>query len=302
MRLIKFFVKRVLTSCGYQLVKLPRRTVETKAPAIVAFRETSNSFPQIGVSLGTPKQYAKQSIVFSVDNGRSVLQQEVLYSSLTLLKMLKHFHYDTVLDIGSHAGNVTRIFQHLGKQVTTIEISPGYQADYKDDYLDVASPKQFDAIWCSQILEHQRNVGLFLNKVFDDLKENGVLAITVPEDIGQDHLAFGHCNMFSALLIIYHLVMAGFDCSQLCLKRYEGNIGVILRKRYNNINRYLPQGTLPATEATSGTVNIEGKQWSWSELLGEEIFPGMRDAFPPEIALSHVTRWNGDSINWGNPI
>jgi len=300
MGFVKNTIKRILKSIGLALVRT--NNIEQPYRFSGNYTDHSSGIPTINCEPGTPAPYAEKPVVFSIDNGESVLRQEVLYSSLTLLKMLKQFEFNSVLDVGSHAGNVARVFSHLGKDVTTCEISPGYQADYKDDYLEIDFPDQFDAIWCSQILEHQRNIGLFLNKVFDDLKDGGVLALTVPADHGA-HLSFGHCNQFNPMLLIYHLVMAGFDCSEISLCRYDADIGVVLKKRDNGIDRKLPQGTLPPTEATSGTSVIDGKSWDIRELLGSEVFDRMPQSFPPRRTLQHGGNLLLESaVNWGRPI
>ena len=300
MKLMKRLARGTLRSMGYSVIRTQVLPEQYRFSG--EYTDLSDVAPRISCEPGEPTWYAATPVVFTVDNGRSVVRQEVLYSSLTLLKMLKHFEFETVLDIGSHAGNVARVFAHLGKKVTTCEISPGYEADYKGDYLEVQFPSQFDAIWCSQTLEHQRNVGLFLTKIFDDLREGGVLALTVPYEVSST-LSFGHCNHFTPLLLIYQLVMAGFCCRDICLCRYDGNIGIVLRKKFNGINRALPHGTLAVNEATSGTAVINGKTWNVRELLGQEVFDGMRAAFPPEITLKHSgTSWNEPSINWGQPI
>jgi len=264
MKWLRNLGKRTLGSMGYRVVRAgsvveQAGSVVEQAGSVVEqysfsgnYTDASAGPPTICCEPGEPKWYADKPVIFIVNNGLTVLRQEVLYSSLTLLKMLKHCQFETVLDIGSHAGNAAKIFAHLGKKVTTCEISPGFTADYKDDYLNIRFPIQFDAIWCSQILEHQRNIGFFLNKVFDDLWDGGVLALTVPYEAGP-HLSFGHCNHFNPLLLIYHLVMAGFDCREICLCCYGGDIGVILRKKYNGIDRTLPQGTLRRRELSDRT-------------------------------------------------
>jgi len=300
MRLVKSAIRRTLKSIGLTLVR--SSNIEVPYRFSGTYIDPSTETPTIQCDPGDPKSYAEKPVIFNIDNGHTILHQEVLYSSLTLLKMLKHYQFDSVLDVGSHAGNVARVFAHMGKKVTTCEISPGYEADYKDDFLEIEFPKQFDAIWCSQILEHQRNIGVFLNKVFDDLRENGVLALTVPADHGP-HLSFGHCNQFNPMLVIYHLVMAGFDCSEISICRYDSDIGVVLRKTNNGIDRNLPQGTLPVTEATSGEGTIDGKTWDIRALLGNEVFEGMQDAFPPHLALEHGGNILRESaVNWGKPI
>lgn len=218
-------------------------------------------------------------MVFRVTHGGDTLDQEILYSHLTLFKFLRE-DFSSVLDIGSHAGNVSNVLRFLGKQVINCEIAPGYDATYKADYLDVRLSAPVEAIWCSQVLEHQRNVGVFLDKVFDDLVDDGLLGLTVPMQLDMD-LSFGHCNLFSPIIVIYQLVLAGFDCSAIRLKVYSGDICGLLRKRYNGIRRRVAMGSLPLTEQSAPS----------REILGDEIFEGMAAAFPPDLAVRHHTRW-----------
>lgn len=305
MNIAKRLVNNCLGYLGYRISRIERgrTSVATGDVGDIGrdYTDESAALPRVCCRKGTPHWYAGHPTEFIVDNGSSTIEQEILYSHLTLLKLIKHFDFESILDIGSHAGNCTNVFRHLGKKVTTCEISPGYEADYKVDYLQINFLEKFDAIWCSQVFEHQRNPGIFLNKIFDDLQDDGVLALTVPGHISRN-LEFGHCNIFTPLHLIYHLVMAGFDCRDISLKCYLGNIGIILHKKYNGINQRLPQGTLPLTQSTSGEAVINGKKWDVRQLLGDEIFGGMASCFPPDVQIDHTTAWDGNSINWPNPI
>ena len=264
------------------------------------YRDDASASPRFSLQPLHGVSGAPEATRFTIQSDKGKIEETIFYSHLTLVKMIKDFQFDTVLDIGSHIGNCARVFEHCGKQVIRVEIAPVYIADYRQNYLDVRLPEKVDAIWCSQTLEHQRNVGAFLNKAFDDLKDNGVLAITVPFQ-ANSHLDFGHCNLFSPLILIYHLVCAGFDCSQISLKCYNGNIGAILRKRSNGINRNLPQGTLPDLPSLNDLVQIEDRRTTMREVLGEEIFAGMAQSFPVQV-ISDSIQWQHQSINWGNPI
>lgn len=261
---------------------------------------TIKTYPSIQVSKMPTRWYAAP-MLFRIENTSSkFLEQEVLYSHLTLNELLNSHlrEFSSVLDIGSHAGNVSNIFRFLGKKVTRCEVAPGYEAEYKQDYLDIRFPHRFEAIWCSQVLEHQRNVGIFLNKVFDDLEVDGLFALTVPLQVDMN-LSFGHCNLFSPLILIYHLCLAGFCCREIKLRIHDNNLCIILRKKFNGIRRDLPFGSLPATDKTTGEVEINGKKISVEELLGEEIFPGMARSFPDVLRVGHTMTWPGiDQINW----
>ena len=157
--------------------------------------------------------------------------------------------------------------------------------------MDVRLPEKVDAIWCSQTLEHQRDVGTFLNKMFDDLTDGGVPAITVSYQ-ANSRLDFGHCNLFSPLILIYHHVCAGFDCIEASVKSYNDNIGIIVRKRWNGIDRTIPKGTLPDTPDKGELIVVEGRKMPMREVLGAEIFPGMARSFPVDVQIP----WSGITI------
>jgi len=73
------------------------------------------------------------------------------------------------------------------------------------------------------------NVQNFLLKVRDALTENGILAITVPPL--KHKIVGGHVSLWNGGLMLYRLVLAGFDCKEAKILRYSNNISVILRKR-----------------------------------------------------------------------
>lgn len=284
-------IKKLLHRCGYDGKKFYNGYKDTGRN----YEDAKDVLPHFTLKKAPPTPWSGNDTLFIVNNGKSIHQEIIYYSHLTLLKLCKHYDFDHVLDIGSHEGRCTRILQHLGKKVTSVEIAPGYQADFKQDYLDCQFEQPFDAIWCSQIYEHQRNPGIFLNKLFDDLKEGGILAITVPFQIDYSVL-FGHINNTSPLMLIYHLVCAGFDCSQIALRCYNGSIGVILRKEYNGIRRTLPFGSIPLLPTTPEKTK---------RLLGEEMFEKMVQSFPEclrQDVHTNCLQTHVVSINWEDPI
>lgn len=100
-------------------------------------------------------------------------------------------------------------------------------ADFVGDYLSLKC-NPFDSIWCSHVLEHQRNPGLFLEKVRRDLKVGGLLAITVPPY--RKKVSGGHCFLMNEWQLLYNLVLAGFDCSRARVGVYGYNVSVIVRR------------------------------------------------------------------------
>lgn len=139
--------------------------------------------------------------------------------------------FTTVLDLGSGEGVHAEAFKLAEKKVTTVSLVK--PADYVGDYLQFNLP-QFDCIWASHVLEHQRNVGTFLDKCFNDLKEGGILAITVPPL--KPEIVGGHLSLWNAGLLLYNLILAGFDCSNASVMTRGYNISVIVRKVKADIN------------------------------------------------------------------
>jgi SAM-dependent methyltransferase len=164
-----------------------------------------------------------------------VFEERLKYSHLGLGRFLTGFDCTTVLEIGSESGVAARAAAFAGKKVTTCEILDTYDASFSGDYLDLKVNERFDAIWCSHVLEHQRYLGRFLDKMFDDLKDGGILAVTVPAALSP--LLHGHVNIFTPGLLLYNLVCAGFDCADAQLKTYDWQFSIILRKKPNGLRR-----------------------------------------------------------------
>src|SRR5437868_13865794 len=82
---------------------------------------------------------------------------QIDWSLNTILRLIEEYDFETVLDIGSGAGEHTRFFRHYGKQVFSVDLDEG--ADYVGDFNELMLDRQFDVVWCSHVLEHQRNVG-----------------------------------------------------------------------------------------------------------------------------------------------
>ncbi|MEH6671176.1 class I SAM-dependent methyltransferase [Halopseudomonas sp.] len=163
--------------------------------------------------------------------------KELQFSGMALEKLLTDFEFDTVLDVGSGAGTQAKRMREYGKNVTCIDYGGSVyfdqcqdQADQLiGDFVEHNFSEKFDCVWCSHVLEHQRNVGIFLDKINAVLKEGGVLAITVPPR--KDQVVGGHVTIWNGGLLLYNLVLAGFDCSEAKVLTYGYNVSVILKKR-----------------------------------------------------------------------
>lgn len=144
------------------------------------------------------------------------------------LERLLQYDFKTVIDIGSGPGAHAKILESHGKEVVTVNLQP--PATFVRDYNSIGFQKNvWDAVWASHVLEHQTNTNFFLEKIKDELKPGGVLAITVPPL--KHNIVGGHINLYNAGILVYQLILAGFDCSGARVGAYGYNISVIVKNR-----------------------------------------------------------------------
>ncbi|MEJ2038019.1 MAG: class I SAM-dependent methyltransferase [Desulfosarcinaceae bacterium] len=260
--------------------------------------------PHFKLSPMEENAWAGYPTLFCITNDRKQVELPVWYSHLGLLKLCKHFKFNTILDLGAGDGLVANLLEHIGKDVTTLEPFPSRKPsipslkirmpDIEQPYERITFNKKFDAIWCSHVLEHVRNPGLFLDKLYDDLKCGGVLALTVPyndfTDCSQTNLVIGHHNRYNQWLLLYQLVCAGFDCRNVSVAVYAGMITVILQKQPNHIPRtdtalFAPRQPQPPSH--------EEVEWFHEPRLYD---------FLPFYCQKSVFDNQALRVNWGNPI
>jgi SAM-dependent methyltransferase len=117
--------------------------------------------------------------------------------------------FQTCIDIGSGDGVQTEILRHAGLKVFQVD-KYSSSAEYKVDFLECTFDQKFDVVFCSHVIEHQRNVGHFLDKIYDILSEDGVLIISAPKHDAESMIE-GHLNCFITPYFIQHLLHAGFN-------------------------------------------------------------------------------------------
>jgi SAM-dependent methyltransferase len=183
-------------------------------------------------------------------------------------KLVKDYSFNTLLDIGSGPKSAAySLFTDNDKTVTRQDINPDYQPDLLGDFNNLAIVDQYDCVWCSHVLEHQLNVNHFLTKIFHTLKDGGVLAITVPPL--KEEIVGGHVTLWNAGLLLYNLILAGFDCKNAAVKSYGYNISVIVEKKtailpnlnydsgdINALNEFFPLGVYESFDG-----NIQELNW-----------------------------------------
>ena len=117
--------------------------------------------------------------------------------------------YKKALDIGSGQGVHSKILTAAGLEVSKLDMYSD-DVEYKVDFIKHNFEEKFDVIFCSHVIEHQRNVGNFLDKIFDIMSDNAVLILTAPKHKAEN-LIEGHLNCFFTSYFCQHLIHAGFD-------------------------------------------------------------------------------------------
>lgn len=140
----------------------------------------------------------------------------------------------TVLDVGAGKGAHAEIMRKAGLKVTTLDLT--HPADEQCHFFQYNKYHSYDAIWASHVLEHSTSPITFLAKCRLHLRDGGVLLVTVPP--AKYDLVGGHLSLWTAGLLCYNLIVAGWDCSKALVSRcYPNapdqppyNISVIVRK------------------------------------------------------------------------
>ncbi|QEG42487.1 class I SAM-dependent methyltransferase [Roseimaritima ulvae] len=156
---------------------------------------------------------------------------------MALELLLHQCEFDSVLDVGSGAGEHAEIFERKGKTVTCIDfgVSVYYapkttaRTEIIADYYQHDFKTQFDLVWACHVLEHQPNANLFLRKLHSDCREGGWIAITVPPL--KHNIVGGHVSLWNGGLLLYQMVLAGFNCRHASVKQYAYNISVVVKKQ-----------------------------------------------------------------------
>jgi SAM-dependent methyltransferase len=162
--------------------------------------------------------------------------------------VVKNYDFTTVLDIGSGEGLHSALFSKIGKAVTAVDYGGSIYSEmasdnYKGvdyvvgDFAELELGHLFDCVWCSHVLEHQLNVGSFLLKIKAVLAADGILAITVPPL--KNEIVGGHVSLWNAGLVLYRLVLAGFDCNKASVLCHGYNVSVVIRKNEINLPKHL---------------------------------------------------------------
>ena len=127
---------------------------------------------------------------------------------------------NSVLDVGSGGKEHAKTFANNGFDVLCVDYGTSLYAKASTidgvktvycDFINFKSDTKFDLIWASHVIEHQKNVGLFVDKIIELCSDDGYVCITIPDP--HRHLWGGHLTLWSPGLLAYNIALAGLDIS-----------------------------------------------------------------------------------------
>lgn len=208
--------------------------------------------------------------------------EKQLFRGESFIKQITEFlSFESVIDIGSGEGRQKLYFESCGKKVSTCDFSINNGAhcnnqknkyDYVGDFVTLNIPRKFDLVFSSHVLEHQRNVGLFLEKKKEVCKDNGFICTIVP--IRKPFVTGGHCSIWNPGLLLYNLILAGVDCSECYLKQTDYDICVIVKNKQidlkkenltydmGDVNKLMKYFPFELTEPFNGDIMHINTLWS----------------------------------------
>ena len=152
-----------------------------------------------------------------------------------LAKLLEKHEFDTVLDFGAGWQRRCDTLLASGRSVSALlspETPPGNvpakAIPYQGTIHSAVLPNTFDCIIAVNVLHQERDPQRFLRRLHDLLPERSLLALTVPAL--RHPMLQGELSIWNAGLVLYHLVLAGFDCSNVQCLTQEAEISIILEK------------------------------------------------------------------------
>lgn len=153
--------------------------------------------------------------------------------------ILENLHPKSGLDIGSGGGYHAKALQNSGCRMCCVDYGTSIYAQeskfvddvevIKVDFNEYKSEKRYDLVWASHVLEHQRNVGRFLEKLIEACADNGHVCITVPD---MHRLLFGgHLSLWTPGLLAYNVLLCGIDLSEAVFIRGNGEFSLLFNPK-----------------------------------------------------------------------
>lgn len=152
-----------------------------------------------------------------------------------LLPYTLRYKFDTILDIGPGATDeATMFWLNHGKKVYSIDIKKQININHVNhnfivgDFINTKINLKFDSIYASHVLEHIQDTGMFLHKCRNILRDDGIMFIVVPPL--KHEIVGGHVHLWNMGLLMYNLILSGFNVRDGRFVKNGYNIAGIVKK------------------------------------------------------------------------
>jgi 2-polyprenyl-3-methyl-5-hydroxy-6-metoxy-1,4-benzoquinol methylase len=215
------------------------RAFMTHDPNFISKKRTLKTFARSLLSL------AKLNIRFAVTPGVSFWGLNVFidkrpgplkpYAMYALDYALK-LNPKSVLDVGSGGGGHAKVFRESGSKVLCVDYGTSIYAKESTveglnvihiDFNAFEPTEKFDLVWASHVLEHQRNVGSFIERLVACCSDSGHVCITLPDP--HRNLWGGHLSIWSPGLLAYNIVLCGIDLSNAVFVRGSNEFSIFFK-------------------------------------------------------------------------
>jgi len=153
----------------------------------------------------------------------------------------------TMLDIGARDNSFIKYWQDQNYKIIALEPGPSFKTELSEItfipkfYEDYKPDKKFDIICMRHVLEHTFSPIDFLNKSWNDLKDDGLLFIEVPNLHNPwitfvDFFVYYHTFNFSPVTINSYVKKSGFEVLDSLYEIPYNAMRIIARKTKKNSN------------------------------------------------------------------
>ena len=179
---------------------------------------------------------------FGINIHKDAYKNKNLFRAQKALEYCCDLKIKTVLDIGSGANIHANQFKRKGKKVVCVDYGTSRYAleskvngieVIKKDFLSLQIDEKFDLIWASHVIEHQKNIGTFIQKMISFCAKDGYFCITIPDP--HRHLWGGHLSIWSPGLLAYNIVLSGLDLKDAIFIRGELETSLVFKMKKINL-------------------------------------------------------------------
>jgi SAM-dependent methyltransferase len=196
--------------------------------------------------------------------------------------------FTTVLDVGAGLGVHSKWFLETGRRPVALDRYPtafAYGAEIElicKDLDELDESRQFDAVFCSHVLEHFPDPAAAVRKMRSLIRPGGYLLVIVPpyEPVCVNyHWHTGwNCTQLALLL-----VALGFDCSEATFMQAGANVCGWGRKADVEETRFNLRSSLPLLPPGMARQFFERDGYDF--LPGDLLFADPREAWPAPTAM-----------------